>query len=91
MLFFLNHLKEGMPKDKAMQLAKEQFLEQSDPAATAPFFWAGFRLNGSNAVLDVEEKTPFGYLGGLLILLLFGGAIMAWIYKSRKSIAAFSF
>lgn len=51
---FYRHLRSGLPKDKALQQAKLDYLSQTiDPALKHPYYWAGFVLSG-----DTSEYTP---------------------------------
>ncbi|HNM28016.1 MAG TPA: CHAT domain-containing protein, partial [Saprospiraceae bacterium] len=45
MTAFYRHLKNGLPKDRALQAARLELLNDS-PAEAHPFFWAGFRVYG---------------------------------------------
>jgi CHAT domain-containing protein/tetratricopeptide (TPR) repeat protein len=42
MAFFYKNLKDGMPKDVALQQAKLSYLSKSDKLHSHPYFWAGF-------------------------------------------------
>lgn len=68
---FYKNLKEGKPKDKALQAAKLNYLEQSSRKAF-PYYWGTFVLLGNEDAVDFS--APFGYfhwmMGGFVILLL---------------------
>jgi CHAT domain-containing protein len=42
MAYFYKNLKDGMPKDVALQQAKLSYLAKSDKLHSHPYFWAGF-------------------------------------------------
>jgi CHAT domain-containing protein len=44
---YYEQLNKGLTKDKALQLAKENFIAEN-PAMAEPFYWAGFILTGNN-------------------------------------------
>lgn len=50
---FYKELKQGKTKDKAIQLAKLKYLQQSNAFAKHPFYWAGFQLYGNNRTLNL--------------------------------------
>ncbi|MCP4443384.1 MAG: CHAT domain-containing protein [Aureispira sp.] len=68
--FYLN-LKDGLPKNKALQQAKLTYIENSQGIAAHPAFWAPFILHGDTSALTFESNTQWYYwLIGLAILLL---------------------
>jgi|GEM_PF-721312 len=75
---FFKNLKEGYPKDVALQKAKLNFLETSEK--THPRNWAGLVAVGNLEALDLKSDTPasaivaLGVVGvlGVLILLISG-------------------
>ncbi|MEM6628272.1 MAG: CHAT domain-containing tetratricopeptide repeat protein [Bacteroidota bacterium] len=85
MVYFYEGLKQGLPKDRALQHAKLRYLENQEVALKShPYFWAGFVLKGNAE--PVAFKSPmntwiFGVLGLLLLSL---GAGVFWIWKSRS-------
>jgi CHAT domain-containing protein len=46
---FYYHLSKGRHKDEAMRLAKLDYLKDSPPAYTSPYFWAAYEVMGNNA------------------------------------------
>lgn len=85
---FYKNIKEGMPKDSALQLAKLAYLKHT---ATPPLYWAGFMLIGDMESVVIAE--PFSYLFwikvmGFLVLLI--GMIGFYrIRKKRRSYSVF--
>ncbi len=53
MNLFYQELKKGQPKDKAIQLSKLKYLQQSNVHAKHPFYWSGFQLYGNNRSLNL--------------------------------------
>ena len=67
---FYIYLKEGHPKDVAIQKAKLDGISIGEN----PFFWAGYVALGDMSPLSLpEKKSPWIFVAGLLILLsIFG-------------------
>ena len=70
MILFYENLEKGFQKDKALQLAKLEFLKQN-PLKSHPYYWSGFVLNGNNSALKTKSYYWFYIIGfGLLTLLI---------------------
>lgn len=70
MILFYENLEKGLEKDKALQLAKLEFLKQN-PLKSHPYYWSGFVLNGNNSALKTKSYYWFYIIGfGLLTLLI---------------------
>ena len=54
---FLRHVRGGMRKDVALQLAKKEFLESGKSAA--PYYWSGFVLAGDASPLKPLPENCF--------------------------------
>lgn len=72
---FYENLAAGMSKNKALQKAKIQFLENSDVFETAPFYWGSFYLIGDIDPINIEASSTnylfvFSILIGVLIFIL---------------------
>lgn len=77
---FYQHLNDGLPKNKALQQAKLDFLQTS--SMVEPFFWAGFIPIGDVSPLytpGYKKLISYGVLG--MLGLLFIGFLM----KRRKN------
>jgi len=71
MLFFYKHLKNGIPKDKALRLAKLEYLNSvEDIKFKAPFYWAGFIINGNTTPIDFNNHQ-YSYWWLLIPILIF--------------------
>lgn len=69
------NLKNGMPKDKALQVAKIYLINSASKEAAHPFLWSAFIQIGDQSPLpmpEVEKKE------GSFILAIFG--MMHWIF-----------
>jgi len=55
MELFYKYLKKGYRKNQALQLAKSDFIEQSNRLTAHPYHWAGFVLNGDTTA--IQSKT----------------------------------
>jgi CHAT domain-containing protein len=79
------NLKEGVPKDMALQQAKYDFIQNSTDRTAHPFLWSAFIQIGDEAPLPSPKGKDGGSTwlwwigGGLLVLLL--GFIVFWRQK----------
>lgn len=78
MVNFYEELKSGKTKAKALQLAKLNYLENTKNAELrAPFYWAGFVINGNNNPVSVSNSSFDSItlwtilIAGLLIFIVF--------------------
>jgi len=70
MILFYENLEKGFEKDKALQLAKLEFIKQN-PLKSHPYYWSGFVLNGNNSALKTKSYYWFYIIGfGLFTLLI---------------------
>jgi len=77
---FLENLKAGKPKDRALQLAKLSFINSTTPEKLHPYYWSSFRLTGNTSPLKTTSKS---------IYFIFGFSILAFIvavYFRRKQL-----
>lgn len=67
MVGFYRHLKNGEPKDRALQLARQQFV-RDNPEYAHPFFWSGFILTGTADPIEFPSQIQwYWYVVALLI------------------------
>ncbi len=78
---FLNNLKEGMPKDKALQQAKLRYLSEAEGRTLAPNYWAGLVLIGD--VSPVNLNTTANTLWYLALALI--TIVVAFVLLKRKN------
>jgi LPXTG-motif cell wall-anchored protein len=71
---FYKELKKGLPKSKALQNAKLNYLEiHQDTKLADPYYWAGFVLYGNNEAISKGSQTNlFVWLGIVLLIALVG-------------------
>lgn len=70
MILFYENLEKGLQKDKALQMAKLEFLKQN-PLKYHPYFWSGFVLNGNNDAIKEKSYYWFYIIGfGVFTLLI---------------------
>ena len=70
------YLKKGYPKDKALRLAKLDYLAD-EPLHQDPYYWANFIFIGDPA--PIYPKTYFWwYLGGAILML-----VPLWIFRKN--------
>lgn len=80
---FYKNIKAGMPKHKALQQAKIDFLEKADTFTATPFYWGSFYILGNTEAIPfaTSNYTTLG-IGIAVLLVLF--LIFAY-YKRRKT------
>lgn len=70
---FYENIKSGKSKDKALRLAKLDYIKNTDGRTVAPQFWAGLVLMGDTAPITISNNTNWLYwFIGLIALLLLG-------------------
>ncbi|PHS67489.1 MAG: hypothetical protein COB12_03425 [Flavobacterium sp.] len=80
MISFYNYLKEGKSKNKALQLAKLDYLNTvDDEVLRHPYYWAGFIISGNTSPIN----TPNYYIIWL-ILGVFLIALVGFVIYNRK-------
>ncbi|MEM6829997.1 MAG: CHAT domain-containing protein, partial [Bacteroidota bacterium] len=79
MQLFYEHLATGMSTDRALWLAKKDYLQTADPIYAHPYYWSGIILSGTQGIL--AKKDSSSYLIYLYALL----AICAFIFFIRIS------
>ncbi|MBK9146304.1 MAG: CHAT domain-containing protein [Flavobacteriales bacterium] len=72
---FFGHAAQGMALDQALQSAKLDYLEQSDPQKAHPYYWSTMVLMGDERVMGLSKpwykrNWIWIVLGGILVLLL---------------------
>ena len=75
MELFYTKLKEGLPKDEALQQAKIAYVDsRTDAALKHPFYWSGFVIAGDPSPIKISAPIPWIYWagGGLALLIVFG-------------------
>ncbi|WMX17329.1 CHAT domain-containing protein [Aureispira sp. CCB-E] len=82
------NLKMGMPKDKALQQAKHDFIKDATNQTAHPFLWSAFIQIGDEAPLPSPDGQGEGngrllwILGGIALLLLGVGLLLR---RSKKA------
>lgn len=70
---FFKNLTQGKTKDKALRMAKINYLATCEDIKSSPYYWAGFVLIGNTQPFIFEKKTSSKWViisGTLLILFL---------------------
>jgi len=79
---FYEYIKDGLPKDEALQKAKLDYIADAKGRTIAPQYWAGLVLIGDTAPIQMNIATPIWYwvLGGLIVL----GLLLLFLLKSSR-------
>lgn len=84
---FYYHLSKGKCKDKAMQLAKIDFIRNSPPSLQDPFYWAAYEIVGDNG-----EIVNTNYRIVTFVTISFAvSAIVLFLYLRRRRIFSAGF
>lgn len=74
MVLFYKELKTGVSKAEALRNAKKQYLSQIEDAhLSAPFYWAGFVLNGDNTPIvfsNIQNEHSLKICGLIALFIL---------------------
>ena len=82
---FVQYTKAGLPKHKALQQAKLDYLDQANQFQAHPFHWAPFVLIGDNAPLRIQEPALNYRMLILALLLVFGVALFSFFKKKQPA------
>lgn len=80
---FYDNLAKGLPKDKALQHAKLNYIASAQGRTVSPQYWAGLVLIGDTTPIELQTPITWIYwlLGGLAIL-----GILFFLFKGRRRI-----
>jgi len=79
---FYKYIAEGLPLDIALQKAKIQFIKMSDnQEKQLPYYWAASIVIGKANAINYPRSFNWVWIGGLLVLLVFGGWVFFWFGK----------
>ncbi|MGE0079210.1 MAG: CHAT domain-containing protein [Bacteroidales bacterium] len=75
---FYRNLANGMEKNRAMRLAKLNYLKNATPTYSNPYYWSAYQVMGD--VSPVKKNTNYFWIVGVTCILLLGGLA----YKKLK-------
>ena len=78
---FFTFLKEGYPKDLALQKAKHNFIERNPQLNAHPFYWASFNLIGNTNPIGLKNKNKNWWV---IPSLLMASMILLWLRKRTR-------
>ncbi len=83
MTYFYSYLKEGKSKNEALQLAKQEYINNAnEDVLQHPYYWAGFIISGDMMALKSDESDSYlsMYAGSALII-----GLLIFVYFKRKN------
>ena len=83
MQYFYKYLAEGKSKDKALRLAKLQFLEEAHPASQHPFHWNNYVLLGNTSPIGISKWYQSIWL---YLILTFTALGIYLLYQKRRKL-----
>ncbi|MCE5347544.1 MAG: CHAT domain-containing protein [Bacteroidales bacterium] len=78
---FYYYLSKGKEKDIAMRLAKLDYLKNSSPAFTNPYYWAAYEVLGDNA--PVVRNRFSTVLIMISLILILSGVLLCYFKRHR--------
>ena len=81
---FYSYLSKGISKDKALQQAKLDFINNSTPAFRDPYYWAAYEILGDNGPITKNDRIVT--IVTILILLSFAG--LFFYFRRRRILSA---
>jgi CHAT domain-containing protein len=84
---FYYYLSKGKHKDEAIRLAKLDYLKDSSPAFTSPYFWAAYEVLGDSAPVAVNYRT-LSLIIGIAVMITF--LIMYPYFRRRRILSDLS-
>lgn len=83
MVNFYNYLKAGESKDRALQLARQDFV-RDNPELAHPYFWSGFILTGTADPIEFPSAFQWHwFIAGLLVILVVGYGLRKYLMPGR--------
>ncbi len=83
---FYRNLKNGKNKQEALQLAKINYLQNTDAIGAQPFFWSNFYLYGDETALTISPSflVKFWWMPVFLLLLCYLAMVIIRKVYSKK-------
>ncbi|GAB3946906.1 hypothetical protein GCM10028805_18210 [Spirosoma harenae] len=81
---FYTKLADGLPKDLALQQAKQEYLASSDLSGQLPYRWAGLLLLGNTDALPKGTNLAIWGIGFFVLIL----AVASWWYRKQNRYSA---
>lgn len=78
---FYYHLSKGKEKNEAMRLAKLEYLKNSPPAFTNPYYWAAYEVLGDNAAVARKITGPVILIS--LVVILMAGMVIFYLRRRK--------
>ncbi|TXD83836.1 CHAT domain-containing protein [Subsaximicrobium wynnwilliamsii] len=80
---FYGYIKDGLPKDEALQKAKLDYIATAKGRTLSPQYWAGLVLIGDTLPIHLTSTSYFWYwmLGGLLVIFF----LLVLLIKIKRS------
>ncbi|MDP2722987.1 MAG: CHAT domain-containing protein [Bacteroidales bacterium] len=79
---YYEFLKDGLPKDVAMQKAKIAVLKRANMAKAHPFYWSSYVLSGDTSPIVEKQNTTALWIG---VLVIFGLVVVFFVRKQSLS------
>jgi CHAT domain-containing protein/tetratricopeptide (TPR) repeat protein len=82
MKYFYQNLRDGQPKDEALNNARKEYLATAKGKAIHPFYWGGFVLVGDNTPIS-EGRNLMAWIISFLVVV--PGLLILYRRRQRRS------
>lgn len=79
---FYKYITEGRPKDRALQLAQLDYLNEHDGIHASPFYWGAASLSGEPAALTIHQERSRAFFW--IALGIAAIALLTWILPRQR-------
>lgn len=86
MRYFYQYIKDGMPKHKALQQAKIDFLQKADTFNAAPFYWGSFYVLGNTAPIPFSTFSYTIWVIGIVSSIVLFLIVRSFLRRKNNTI-----
>ena len=76
---FYRHLSEGKNKDEALRMSKIEFMRESSPAYSHPYYWATYEVVGNNGPVTISKKRIVTFVTISVVII----AVLIYLRRRR--------
>ena len=76
---FYRHLSEGKNKDEALRMSKIEFMRESPPAYSHPYYWATYEVVGDNGPVTISKKRIVTFVTISIVII----AVLIYFRRRR--------
>jgi len=84
MKYFFKNIYDGMDQRKALMKARNMYIDHSNKATGAPYFWAGQILIGDPGYLSIKHRNQIPITAIILVFLCLSSILAIVLHKKAK-------